>query len=110
MRLESGAQGSPEHWGVQRNLLDSKAEDRHFVLEAENDGSARLRFGDDRHGRRPNVGDDFRAYYRVGNGPAGNVGAASIAHVVSAEARIVAVSNPLPATAIGTIISDISSR
>lgn len=98
LRLENGAQGSPEHWGVQRNLLDSKAEDRHFVLEAENDGSARLRFGDDRHGRRPNVGDDFRAYYRVGNGPTGNVGAASIAHVVSAEARIVAVSNPLPAS------------
>ena len=44
LRLESGPQGSPDHWGVQRNLLDSKAEDRHFVLEAENDGSARLRF------------------------------------------------------------------
>lgn len=97
LRLESGPGGSPEHWNVQRTLLDSKAEDRHFVLEAENDGSVHLRFGDDRHGRRPNNGDDFRAYYRVGNGPTGNVGAASIAHVVSAEARIVRVGNPLPA-------------
>ena len=97
LRLESGLEASPDHWNVQRNLLDSKAEDRHFVVEAESDGSTHLRFGDDRHGRRPDSGMDFRAYYRVGNGPACNVGAASIAHVVSAEARIEAVSNPLPA-------------
>lgn len=97
LRLESGLAASPEHWSVQPNLLDSKAGDRHLVVEAESDGSTRLRFGDDRHGRRPDSGETFRAYYRVGNGPAGNVGAASIAHVVSAEARIEAVSNPLPA-------------
>ncbi|MCY1338978.1 putative baseplate assembly protein [compost metagenome] len=97
LRLESGAEGSPEHWSAQRDLLDSRAEDRHFVLETEQDGSARLRFGDDRHGRRPDSGSAFRAVYRVGNGPAGNVGAAAIAHAVSAEARIQAVSNPLPA-------------
>lgn len=97
LRLESGPVGSPQHWSGQRNLLDSKAEDRHFTLEAENDGSARLRFGDDRHGRRPDSGTEFRAFYRVGNGPTGNVGAGSIAHVVSAEARLLAVGNPLPA-------------
>ncbi|WP_068827024.1 putative baseplate assembly protein [Pseudomonas sp. BMS12] len=97
LRLESGSSGSPQHWSGQCNLLESKAEDRHFVLETEHDGSARLRFGDDHHGRRPDSGTAFRAFYRVGNGPAGNVGAGSIAHVVSAEARILALGNPLPA-------------
>ena len=95
LRLQSGA--APDHWSAQRNLLDSKADDRHFVLETENDGSARLRFGDDAHGRRPDAGTEFLAIDRVGNGPQGNVGADSIAQVVSSEARIEAVRNPLPA-------------
>jgi len=95
LRLESG--DAPERWSVQRDLLDSHADDRHFVLETEQDGSARLRFGDDQHGRRPDSGSALRAFYRVGNGVAGNVGAGAIAHVVSAEGRIQWVSNPLPA-------------
>jgi hypothetical protein len=95
LHLKSGA--TPDHWSAQRNLLNSKAAERHFVLETENDGSARLRFGDDARGRRPDAGTEFFAFYRVGNGPEGNVGADSIAHVVSGDARIEALSNPLPA-------------
>lgn len=97
LRLESPAPGSPDHWSAQRDLLDSNPGDRHFVLETENDGSARLRFGNDSQGQRPNAGTSFSAWYRVGNGTQGNVGANSIAHVVSAEGRIVSVSNPMPA-------------
>ena len=63
----------------------------------ENDGVARLRFGDNVMGQRPSgsavaqssladavASDDirFRATYRVGSGEAGNVGAGSIAHLV----------------------------
>ena len=40
----------------------------HFVVEVEDDGAARLRFGDDAHGRRPRAGTAFTARYRVGNG------------------------------------------
>lgn len=97
LRLQSPAPGGPDNWSAQRDLLDSKPGDRHFVLETENDGSARLRFGNDSQGQRPNAGTAFSAWYRVGNGTEGNVGADSIAHVVSSEGRIVSVSNPMPA-------------
>jgi predicted phage baseplate assembly protein len=73
-------------------------EDRHFVVETEADGSARLRFGDDRNGRRPAAGTRFVATYRVGNGRRGNAGADSILHVITGFSEITAVRNPLPAT------------
>jgi hypothetical protein len=97
LHLESPATGGANRWIAQRDLLDSKPGDCHFVLETENDGSARLRFGNDKQGQRPNAGTVFSAWYRVGNGIEGNVGANSIAHVVSAEDRIVCVTNPMPA-------------
>ena len=94
----TATQGSgSETWSPRRDLLSSRASDPHFVLEAEDDGSARLRFGDDRHGRRPDSGTAFSAHYRVGNGPQGNVGAQAIAHVVTTQGGINAVVNPMPA-------------
>jgi len=84
-------------WQPRPDLLDSHATDRHFVLETEDDGSAAIRFGDDVHGLRPDSDGHFRAHYRVGNGPAGNVGAAAIAHAVTVEPRISSVTNPMPA-------------
>src|SRR5690606_27326003 len=69
----------------------------HFVVETEADGAARLRFGDDRNGRRPASGTRFTASYRVGNGRRGNVGADAIAHVVTGFTEIVRVRNPIPA-------------
>ncbi|MFC3284020.1 putative baseplate assembly protein [Litchfieldella rifensis] len=97
IRLESTSGAGSEHWGARRDLLASRATDRHFVLESEDDGSTRLRFGDDRHGRRPDTGTAFTASYRIGNGPEGNVGADSIVHAVTLEGRIERVVNPLPA-------------
>lgn len=85
-------------WTPQRDLLASGSRATDFVVEVENSGRARLRFGDDTHGRRPDEGERFTATYRVGSGPAGNVGAESIAHVVSDVAGVfVEVGNPLPA-------------
>ena len=46
-------------------------------------------------GRRS--GTSFRARYRIGNGRAGNIGAETIAHLVSDDGRIVRVRNPLAA-------------
>jgi hypothetical protein len=90
-----------EAWLPQRDLIGSRAEDRHFVVEMDNDGSAVLRFGDGDLGMMPEAGAEFRVAYRVGNGTAGNVGAEAIAHVVVPEllsgASIVP-RNPLPAT------------
>ena len=87
-----------ETWQARRDLLASYPDDRHFVVETEGDGSARLRFGDDANGRRPNAGTGFTAAYRVGNGTAGNIGAGALAHVVTTQGAIVSVSNPLPAS------------
>jgi hypothetical protein len=95
--LQSTMAAATDHWTARRDLLDSRDGDPHFVVESAADGSARLRFGEPPHGRRPDAGTGFLATYRVGNGPSGNVGADSIAHVLTTDGRIDAVSNPLPA-------------
>jgi hypothetical protein len=96
IRLVGTVNGEDSDWSPQRTLLNSAATARDFVVEVEDDGEARLRFGDDRLGRRPDSGTSFRATWRIGNGASGNVGAESIVHVVTTES-IDAVRNPLPA-------------
>lgn len=86
-----------ETWLPRRDLLGSDRFARDFVVEMGDDRGARLRFGDGRYGRRPPAGGRFEAYYRVGGGAQGNVGADSVAHVVSDDPRIVGAGNPLPA-------------
>jgi hypothetical protein len=87
-----------QDWTPRRDLLQSEDGDPHFVVEVEHDGSTRVRFGDDERGRRPESGTAFEARYRVGNGRAGNVGADTLAHVVTVDSDVVRVGNPLPAT------------
>ena len=85
-------------WEARRDLLQSLAGDTEFVVETERNGSARLRFGDDRNGLRPASGTAFTADYRVGNGAIGNVGHDAVRHVVTGQGGIVAVRNPIPAS------------
>jgi baseplate J-like protein len=80
-----------------RDLLSSDPDAREFVVEIEADGIARLRFGDDQFGLRPNAGTQLRPVYRVGNGAPGNVGAGAIVHIAAAAPEITQVTNPLPA-------------
>jgi hypothetical protein len=70
-------------WTPVPDLISSQPGDAHFVVEVDNDGFGHLRFGDGELGRAPEAGHAFRARYRVGSGPAGNVGADSIVHVVT---------------------------
>ncbi|MCU0500458.1 MAG: putative baseplate assembly protein [Anaerolineae bacterium] len=84
-------------WAPQRDLLGSDRFATEFVVEVEADGVPTLRFGDNVLGQRPEPGTRFKARYRVGNGVAGNVGAGAIARVVSDNADILRVWNPLPA-------------
>jgi hypothetical protein len=86
-----------EGWEPRRDLIASGTADPHFVVEVENSGRVRLRFGDDDSGKRPDPGTELAATYRVGNGEAGNVGAESIAHIVTAIDAFDAVRNPMPA-------------
>lgn len=84
-------------WTPQKDLLNSNRFSLDFVVETDNDGVASLRFGDGEHGKRPVAGTALMATYRIGNGSVGNVGADSIAHVVSDHPGIRKVGNPLPA-------------
>jgi hypothetical protein len=95
--LDSVHDGDTTHWLPAADLLNAAGDTPRFVVETEEDDTATLRFGDDSHGRRPLPGEAFTARYRVGNGPAGNVGADAIVHVVTADGRVDSVRNPLPA-------------
>jgi hypothetical protein len=79
------------------DLLGSLAEDAHFVVETEDDGTATLRFGDGTYGRLPNAASLHSATYRVGHGSIGNVGPEAIT-VLEPPEEGVEVRNPLPAT------------
>ena len=88
-------------WSAQRDLLGSDSDARHFVAETDNDGRARLRFGDGELGRQPQAGTAFQAIYRIGNGLRGNIGSDAITHLVMRKTQlgdITRVHNPLPAT------------
>lgn len=90
--------GQDDPWTAHRDLLGSDGQANDFVVEIQDDGRARLRFGDDHHGRRPNPDTIFRTIYRTGNGVTGNVGAEAIAHVILHPLlAIETISNPLPA-------------
>jgi predicted phage baseplate assembly protein len=77
-------------WRPKKDLLNSGPMAREFVVELEGDGTAYLRFGDNKQGARPAQETKFIAAYRLGNGPGGNVGAGSLAHVVTNDATVIA--------------------
>ena len=95
--LEGTLPVGTEPWSPEYDLLASDGDAAKFVVEVEHDGSATLRFGDDVHGRRPETDTLFEATYRVGNGTAGNVGAGSIAHVVTLNGAVLGGTNALAA-------------
>jgi predicted phage baseplate assembly protein len=88
-------------WHPQRDLLESQGRDQHFVVETDNDGRAHLRFGNGELGSTPEACMILTARYRVGNGPAGNVGADTITTVLfrktSLSGPTLRPRNPLPA-------------
>jgi hypothetical protein len=89
--------GSGEPWLPRRDLLSSDAFAAEFVAETEEDGRATLRFGDDQYGLRPTPGEEFTATYRIGNGVRGNIGADSLAHIITDDSGVTGMSHPLPA-------------
>ncbi len=83
-------------WLPLHDLLNA-GDDPNFVLEVENDGTARVRFGDDENGRRPNAGTGFYARYYVGDPVAGSIGADAIAHVITNSTSIIGARNLMQA-------------
>ncbi|MFZ4859029.1 MAG: putative baseplate assembly protein [Desulfuromonadaceae bacterium] len=78
IRLSDGRGGL---WEPQRDLIGSDATALEFVAEIENNGTTRIRFGDDSNGMQPAEGTIFTPRYRTGNGTQGNIGAGSIRNV-----------------------------
>jgi hypothetical protein len=69
-------------WTLRRELLESEGDAADFVVEMDDFGIAHLRFGDGDCGKQPEAQTIFTARYRIGNGPAGNVGAETIRYLV----------------------------
>lgn len=99
--------GRETTWTPRPDLLASDRLATDFVAEMENDGTAYLRFGDGEYGRQVTAAGRLTATYRVGSGTAGNIGRGTLAHLAvptgaadtgAGLARIVSVTNPLPAT------------
>lgn len=84
VRLTSGTPPVRD-WVARADLLASSREDNHYVVEMDDRRRAHLRFGDGETGRRPEAGHGFLARYRVGNGPAGNAGADTLAIAVTED-------------------------
>jgi hypothetical protein len=95
--LHSQLKADSADWQPQLDLLGSAPDANDFVVEIEDDETAFIRFGDDEYGAAPQPGTSFTADYRVGNGRAGNIGAETLAHIVTAEG-VSAVRNPIPAS------------
>jgi predicted phage baseplate assembly protein len=88
--------GEGLEWEPRHDLLASDAFAPDFVYEMEDDGRGRVRFGDDIHGRRPTELEVFQVSYRIGTGPAGNVGHDTLVRALGVPADIM-VRNPMPA-------------
>ena len=88
-------------WEPQPDLLRSGPDDRHCVVEIDNDRRAHVRFGDGELGKQPEAEVVLKPTYRIGGGAAGNVGAESIAYLLIRHERWsgneLSVRNPMPA-------------
>jgi len=90
--------GAGEMWEPRQDLLLSDRLAADFVVEARNDGTAELRFGDGRYGKIPAQDATFLARLRVGNGAEGRVGADAIGHLVTDDPDLfTGITNPIPA-------------
>lgn len=103
---EHAAHDTIFEWGPVRDLLSSDRFRREFVVEMENDGTAQIRFGDNKHGMDPTSNIDgiqpsMSASYSIGNGVEGNVGRNAIRRIVAGAGfdatSIRRLYNPIPA-------------
>jgi hypothetical protein len=92
-------------WAPRTDLLGSGRLDAHVVVEPEQGGVARLRFGDGLNGRRPTPGAELLASHRVGGGALGQVAPDRLVRLLPAarpDGLLVgaapAVWNPLPSS------------
>jgi len=93
--------GTTDAWTRRDTLAFSRADQRDFVVEIDEDDRATVAFGDGLLGAIPSGGALITASYRVGGGQAGNVPAGAIGTLVGAPQLALlgaTVVNPEPAT------------
>ena len=99
--LAGDVQALLKRWTPAPELMEAAGTDLFFVAEMDNEGYAHLRFGNGDLGASPGAGTVFHARYRIGNGPAGNIGAESlttlVTRTISLSGAVRGVRNPMPA-------------
>lgn len=84
-------------WERVRDLHDSGADDRHYLLQRDADGTTSVVFGDGKRGAVPPAGKrHVTARYRVGLGRDGDAGAGGVRRVKKAHPLVARAHNPLP--------------
>jgi hypothetical protein len=101
--LNAQIQKNIRTWTPRRDLLNSTAKARDFVVEMDDAQVAHLRFGDGVLGVAPQAGETFFASYRVASGSLGNVGRETMNHLVflgnsTTVGLNLTIDNPLAAT------------
>jgi hypothetical protein len=88
-----------ERWQEVASLAESSPDDRHYMVEVDENEVTSVRFGDGRYGARLSTGrDNVRARYRVGQGAAGSVAADAIVQIPEAPPFLDTTRNPIPAS------------
>ncbi|TCO70108.1 baseplate J/gp47 family protein [Rhodovulum euryhalinum] len=96
--LGVSVEGIPD-WGEQIDLVQSRADANHFIVETDELGRSTIRFGRAPNGEAPPPGSYVAARYQTGSGPDGNVGAGSISgHDTGAFPQITRLWNPFDVT------------
>lgn len=70
--------GFADHWEEQSDLIESKSDDTHFIVETDEFDMSTVRFGDNVNGRALPQDAVVTCRYQVGRGSLGNVGADSL--------------------------------
>ena len=84
-------------WEERESLVESGPFDQHYRVELDDEGTATVVFGDGVRGQQPVTGSTISARYRIGIGPAGNVGRDTLTQLAETVAGVSAVTNPLAA-------------
>lgn len=86
-------------WSQAPRITALAADDRAYLLRADDSGGATVQFGDGVHGARlPSGAGNVQARYRVGLGREGNVASGQVSVLLTRAPGVKAVVNPLPAT------------
>jgi Baseplate J-like protein len=86
--------GFTDPWQEQSDLIESRGGDEHFIVETDERGISRVRFGDGMNGAALPDDATVTCRYRVGQGEAGNVGSDKLIHFDHSGTAVTEAWNP----------------